>query len=155
MPPARLLSIAALAATLALLAPTPARACTVSATGVAFGAYDPTSPAPDDGTGTVSLACPPSVSAPVVSLGSGLSGLIGSRQMTSGSSNLSYNLYTNAARTLIWGNGLGGSLTVTLTGGTVSSGTRTFSRTVYGRIPAGQNVAAGTYSDTIVVTVTF
>ena len=46
-------------------------------------------------------------------------------------------------------------------GGTAASdvphtgtGTET-SLTVYGRIPAGQNVPAGSYSDTVVATVTF
>ena len=138
----------------ALLAASPAGACTISATGVAFGAYDPTSPSNDDGTGNVSLSCPPSVQAPVVALEAGGSGSIAARRMRSGIYTLNYNLFTDAARLILWGNGSVGS-TVTLSGGTVSAGQRNFSRTIYGRIPAAQNVGAGTYNDTLVVTVIF
>ena len=44
---------------------------------------------------------------------------------------------------------------MTLSGGTISGGTRNFSRSIFGRIPALQNVGAGSYSDTIILTVTF
>jgi len=46
-------------------------------------------------------------------------------------------------------------VTVTLSGGTVTAGTRNFARTIYGRIPRLQNVGAGAYGDTIILTVTF
>jgi len=138
----------------ALLAASPAGACTISATGVPFGAYDPTIPSNDDGTGTVSLACSPSVSAPVVALEAGGSGTIAARRMQNGIYLLNYNLFTDTNRLILWGNGVVGA-TVTLSGGTVTSGQRRFSRTIYGRIPAGQNVGAGTYNDTLVVTVIF
>ena len=45
--------------------------------------------------------------------------------------------------------------TVTLTGGITSFTWRTCARTIYGRIPTGQLVPAGTYGDSITVTVTF
>jgi len=138
----------------ALLAASPAGACTISATGVTFGAYDPTSASNDDGTGSVALACPPSVSAPVVALEGGAYGSIAARRMRSGVYFLNYNLFTDPTRLILWGNGALGS-TVTLSGGTVTAGQRNFSRNIYGRIPAGQNVGAGTYGDTLVVTVIF
>jgi len=146
---------AATLAALALLGAERAAACTVSATGVAFGAYDPQSPAPDDSAGEIALACHPSVQAPTVALSAGLSGLFSSRTMRSGPATLDYNLYTSAAYALVWGDGTGGSTTVTLGGGATSGGERIFRRDIYGRIPAGQQVPAGTYTDTIMVTVIF
>jgi len=147
-------ALAAVALAVAFM-PAPARACTISVTGVAFGAYDPQLPAPDDSTGTVDLACHPSVQSPVVSMNAGSYGSMATREMASGTNRLDYNLYTTIARTVVWGDGSQGSATVTMTGGRVNAGVRRFSRTIYGRIPTGQFVAPGTYGDTITVTVTF
>lgn len=139
----------------AAFAGAPARACTISAVGVAFGAYNPQSAANLDGTGTVNLACPTAVTAPIVALNGGLWGAVNGRKMKSGTYRINYNLYTTAARTILWGDGLLGTVTQTLSGGVLSGGTRNFSRTIYGRAAGGQNVAAGAYSDTITITVTF
>lgn len=138
----------------ALLA-APAPACTISSAGVAFGGYNPRSASPDNGSATISLACATTVTAPVVTLGTGQSGTYSPREMTSGGWTLNYNLYTNSARTIVWGDGTGGTVSLTLSGGTIIGGLRRFSRTVYGRIPALQNVGAGTYGDTVVMTVIF
>lgn len=132
-----------------------AEACTISATGVAFGTYDPRATGPDDGVGAISLACHPSVQNPNVALGTGSSGSFSPREMQSGVWQLNYNLYTTNARTTVWGDGSGGTATVTLSGGSVSGGRRRFTRNIFGRVPALQNVGAGMYGDTIVVTVTF
>lgn len=137
------------------LAASPAGACTISSAGVAFGAYNPRSATVLNGTGTISVACATTITAPVVTLSTGQSGTYAARRMTSGPWNLSYNLYTNSARTIIWGNGTGGSSSQTLSGGTISGGQRRFTRTIYGRIPASQNIGAGTYGDTITLTVSF
>lgn len=139
----------------ALLTAAPAQACTVSLSGVSFGAYDGRDAAPDDSTGTLTALCPPNISAPVVAIEAGQSGNFFPRILRSGGSTLSYNLFTSLARTTVWGNGAGGSATVTLTGGTVNAGTRRFTRSIYGRIAPLQNVPAGTYSDTLMVTITF
>lgn len=133
----------------------PAAACTISSPGVAFGAYDPRAAGNDDSSGTISVACATTVTAPVVQLSTGQSGTYSPRRMRSGGWNLNYNLYTNTARTTIWGNGSGGSVSQTLSGGTISGGQRRFSRTVYGRVPPLQNVGAGSYGDTVVMTVIF
>lgn len=130
-------------------------ACTVSATGVAFGGYDPHSAAPDDSTGSISATCLIIDAAPDVEISSGSAPNFSTRRMTNGGATLNYNLYTNASHTIVWGDGTGGSSTATLT----LTGTfiiwRSYSRTIYGRIPAGQNVTAGSYGDLLVVTVTF
>jgi len=138
-----------------VLAPAPARACTISSAGVAFGAYDPQAAGAEDSTGTVRADCHPSESAPIVALGTGQSGSFAARTMTSGPYTLGYNIYSDSGRTIVWGDGTGGTVTVTMTGGSVSGGVRRFTRTMYGRIPAQQNVGAGSYTDTVMLTVTF
>ncbi len=155
MPPVsrRLFLAAALLAAPCALAP--AAACTISSAGVAFGAYNPQATGHDNSTGTVSVACAPSVMAPIVALSTGVSGTYANRTLIGGAFTLNYNLYSNSGRTTVWGDGTGGSVTVTLSGGSVSGGVRNFSRTIYGRIPRLQNVGAGSYSDTITLTVTF
>ena len=124
----------------------------VSVSGPAFGTYDVFAPAPLDSTGTIGFQCNPGTGAGniEVSLSAGGSGGFVSRAMSSGSDTLSYNLFLDAAKTQIWGDGTGGSsmLTTSLTGG----GWTTITQTIYGRIPGGQDVTAGTYLDTITVT---
>lgn len=126
-------------------APASAAVCTVSSAGVAFGAYDTLDPSPLDGVGTISVSCDVSTSF-TVALSSG-SGSFDQRQMTAGTSQLGYNLYTDATRTIVWGDGISGS-TVSDTGTAVDL-------SVYGRIPALQNVVADVYSDSVTVTVSF
>lgn len=123
-------------------------ACTVSTLGLNFGNYDVFSTLNDDITGTVSVNCPSST-AYSISLSSG-SGTFASRAMTSGTNLLYYNLYLDATRLTIWGDGSAGTGTVSGTGTGAAVGS-----TVYGRIPWGQNAVVGSYSDSIIVTVTF
>nr|WP_291522240.1 spore coat protein U domain-containing protein [Acidithiobacillus sp.] len=63
-------------------------------------------------------------------------------------------LYTNATYSQVWGDGTGGTSTVS---GTCSGsmGSCSSSKTVYGRIPALQAPSPGAYIDTIAVTVTY
>lgn len=63
---------------------------------------------------------------------------------------LTYDLFTDPARTSIWGDGTDGTVTSGGDGDTTSA-----HHTIYGRIPAGQNVRIGTYSDLITVTLEF
>ena len=122
--------------------------CSVSAGTLSFGTYAPGTAT--TGTGTVSVNC--SNGAPYqVSLGSGQNANGVTRRMaSSGGGFLTYFLYSNPGRTTSWGDG--GSL-----GGLVSgTGSGTAQNLfVYGRIPAGQGVPAGTYSDSVVVTVEY
>ncbi len=148
-------SLRAAALLAAGLGSAPGLACTVTAAAVPFGVYDTTNQAPDDGAGSISVSCHPSEKGPTIALSAGSSGTFSSRRMTAGPGNLNYNLYTSASRTIVWGNGSGGSATVTLSTSSVGGGQRVFSGAIYGRIPARQNVPSGTYSDLIMVTVTF
>jgi spore coat protein U-like protein len=72
--------------------------------------------------------------------------------MRNGSNYLQYNLYKDAAYAQVWGDGTGG--TVTLANTNSGSGTGP-THTIYGRIPAGQDLPVGTYTDSIVITITF
>jgi spore coat protein U-like protein len=139
-----------------------AATCILSGGGVNFGVYNPVATLPTDGAGTVSLQCnwvgPGGAEhvAYVVTLSTGVSGGYAARTMVSGADTLTYNLYVDAARTQVWGNGSGG--TAVWSGSfNVSNGrpVQIVTATDYGRIPAGQDAAAGTYSDTITVTVDF
>jgi spore coat protein U-like protein len=128
--------------------------CTVSASGVAFGVYDPTSPAALASSGTIAVSCTvPSGHNPVtIAFSTGSSGTFGARKMVSGTDTLNYNLYLDAAYTQVWGDGTGNTVTDTQF---VTHGKPAFSATVYGMMPALQSAAAGTFSDTITVTVSF
>lgn len=87
-----------------------------------------------------------------ISLSAGNGGTIANRALT-GPGSLQYNLYTTDTYAAVWGNsGRSDSYSLIASVGGVSA-TRTY--TVYGLIPAGQYVAAGSYSDTITVSVVY
>ena len=90
-----------------------------------------------------------------VALSQGSSGSYAARTLRRApSSVLQYNLYTNASRTTVWGNGSGGTGTMgDSMGAWFQPNSRTF--TIHGRVPAGQDPALGLHTDTITVTVTF
>jgi len=121
-------------------------ACNVTVVNVAFGNYDVFNGSDTDTTGTVKVTCDAGTSY-TISISPG-SGTFASRVMTNGKNQLDYNLFTDPQRLTIWGDGTGGTATVaaTDTGATY---------TVYGLIPALQNVQAGSYFDTLTVTVTY
>jgi len=131
--------------------------CIISTADVAFGAYDPIGAnagiADLLGSGTVTVTCTTGASV-VVTLGLGANDNGGtaadpSRRLKNGTTNfLNYTLWSNAGRSTEWGN----------TGPTGKADTGTGSAsalTVWGTIPAAQNVPTGPYSDTVLATVTF
>ena len=138
-----------LAASLLLLAAAPARAqlCTASSTPVAFGAYDYSSNTPLDSAGTVSWVCLSSLTV-TVTLSKGGGASFAGRTL-SGPSSASYNLYVDAARTKIWGDGTSGTYTSAAVLGLVGA------LPVYGRVPINQPLKVGNYTDTVVVTLNF
>ena len=138
--------------------------CSVAATGVSFGAYDISLLTPNDATGDVTITCsyvPPGAATTInfqAALSPGMSGSYTPRQMASGPARLNYNLFRDAARTLIWGNGLSSTSITTgelKVGPGIGNGTRSAQLPVYGRVPPQQLVPMGPYTDNIVVTVTF
>lgn len=131
----------------------------ISTTDIAFGVYDPADAhfaSPLDASGSVTIRC---VRGTVVdvALDQGLYATGGStcaapqrRMSDGGTERLGYDIYQDAARTTVWG--CDAANDQTYTSGSPSAPT---TLTTYGRIPAGQDVAAGSYSDTVVVTATF
>jgi len=129
--------------------------CTIATFPLNFGVYRPTSThasTPLNGTGGVYLNCTNNGNNVRVRMGQGLYPAAGStdaaplRQMGSAANRLSYQLYADSNRTVVWNNSPPGQRP-----------TRPYPTTmpVYGQIPPGQVVPPGAYSDTVVVTVLF
>ncbi|TMA18536.1 MAG: spore coat protein U domain-containing protein [Deltaproteobacteria bacterium] len=110
-------------------------------------------PNPTDSAGTITYTCagPGGLlgGSAVVTLSQGSSGTYAQRTMVSGANVLGYNVFTDAARTQVWGDFTAGTSV-----GFAPVG-KNLSLPVYGRMPPGQNVAAGSYSDTLTVTFFF
>ena len=124
-----------------------------SVTGVNFGSYDVFSASPTTSTGTISYSCK-KVGGPqvmVMSLSTGSSGTFANRTLRSGVNILNYNLYPTAANSQVWGDGTGTTYQYSID--PVDNLVDTI--TVYGTIPAGQDVGVGSYTDTITVTMNF
>jgi spore coat protein U-like protein len=120
-------------------------------TSVAFGNYDPTSATPNNNTGSIVVTC---TAGDVYNIGLDAGTFAGAtvttRRMTGPSAGgLSYFLYRDTGRTLNWGVTIGTD-TLQQTGTDLPQ-----TATVYGQIPASQAVSAGSYSDTVGITVTF
>lgn len=119
---------------------------------VAFGTYNVFDASPLDSTGTLRIRCTGNASNITVDLSRGNAPTYSPRQMLWMAEVLSYNLYIDAARTMIWGDGTGGTSHYGLVD---PPNGNSFDLTVYGRVTALQDVSAGAYSDTIVATVNF
>jgi spore coat protein U domain-containing protein, fimbrial subunit CupE1/2/3/6 len=122
---------------------------TISA--LSFGNYDPVvANASTDlaGTGTFDLTCTSGDSITIgLSLGANASSGT-QRYMVDGSSDqLSYNLYQDSGHTTAWDD------TSNLESSTGTGGSVLY--TVYGNVPATQNVPAGSYTDTVSIDVTY
>ena len=144
---------------LVLLTPPLVRAasCLVDATGVIFGSYDPRSSA--QATGTITVTCqstaPPESGSYSIALGSGASRSYDDRMMASGSEVLHYQLYREPSHATVWGDGTGGSGVVMGNYSLSDSTQASYKHSIYGHIRAGQWTAAGSYTDTITVTVSY
>lgn len=117
--------------------------CTVAATPMAFGAY--TAAAATASTSTVTVTCSNGWSYTLgLNAGLGTLATVTNRSMTAAGVSLDYGLFTDSGHTTNFA--------------TLASATGTglpVATTVYGQVPAGQYVAAGTYQDTITATVTY
>lgn len=131
----------------------------VSTSTVAFGTITDigTALTNHDGTGAVVTKCNYGTDYTIY-LGDGNNRLPGSyRQMIFGTSLMPYQLYKDSTHATVWDD-TGGLSTTGGSGGVSSTGTGTNQTfVVYGRIPQGITLPAtpGTYSDTVVVTVTY
>jgi spore coat protein U-like protein len=130
--------------------------CTISTGPLEFGNYDPivdNKSSPLNGTGFVTTTCAIG-SAVTITLGQGANPAGGStdtvplRQMASGANRLAYFLYSEPTRITVWGN--------TALTGKADTGTGAPSQfTIYGAVTGGQNKPVGSYTDTVVATVTY
>jgi spore coat protein U-like protein len=73
--------------------------------------------------------------------------------MLNGSNSLNYNLYKDAARTVIWGDGTSGTQNLFVQNPQPNN--QDISVPIYGRIPAGQGAGVGNYTNTLAVTINF
>ena len=126
--------------------------CTLSASDLEFGAYRPELQAPALGQTVIQLQCAAGLTAELLlDAGTGSRRNTRRRQMgqDSGTDRMDYELFQDAARTVHWGDNPGRDTREVLTTGAPQT------VTVYGRIPAGQRVRQGTYSDVITVQLRF
>lgn len=101
------------------------------------------------GSGNIELRCTPGTTAKIT-MNAGLYGTnINDRKMriNSGTATLSYQLYTSSSRQTIWDDSIGVSV--------VFKSDSTQSIAIYGRVPVQTTPLSGSYSDQIVVTVTY
>ena len=134
-------------------APSWAVQCDVVATPMSFGAYDPLSPVPLSATSGLSISCkPPNKTFTVtIQINSG-GGSLAQRTMVSPSGEqMLYNIYADPAHSTILGDGTGGSVSPSRT----VSKTAPWNLTLYGLIPALQNLPPGIYADTLTATIFF
>lgn len=123
--------------------------CSVSAGNLAFGNYDALSALPTNATSSVTVQC--TLQSPYslgLNAGTGTGATVAVRKMTKGVDTLNFALYKDASHLVLWGD----------TGADLVSGTGTGAAvviTVYGQVPAAQNVPTGAYADTVTVTVNY
>ena len=131
--------------------------CTVATSGVAFGSYNPLPGASADTNATISVTCSGTAgdtAAYTITINAGL-GSFSARKMVSGADNLTYNLYKDSGCTQVWGDGSGGTSTIS-DSVTLISSSLTTNYVVYSRIAGGQRSAkAKTYSGSLLVTAVF
>ena len=141
-------AVAATATTTFAVTATVQATCVVSATAMSFGTY---TAAVANATSTVSVTCTNTTPYNVgLSAGLATGATVTTRKMTGpASALLGYALFSDAARTVNWGQTIGTD-TVTGTGNGSAQ-----ALTVYGQVVAGQYVAPGSYTDTITATVTY
>jgi spore coat protein U-like protein len=146
------------------------KACSLDGVSVmAFGTYDPMSSAHLDMQGQVSYRCYPSKNGdstersnthgnngngPLtvqISLSQGAAGTF-QRHMNGERDSLRYNLYTDAQRTVIWGDGTGGT---TVYSQKAQPNNKVETIPVFGRVFGAQDVSASEYLDNLVVTLNY
>lgn len=130
-----------------------ADSCTIKLSGgFVFGNYDPYNSSPTNTTASnlIAVSCNGNGTA-TIDLSTGGNGSYFPRTMANGTNTLTYNLYTTASLTSVWGDSTGGTVDQSL----AYHGNTSALYSVYGQIPALQNVNPGSYTDTITITVSF
>ncbi|MEO7736381.1 MAG: spore coat U domain-containing protein [Kofleriaceae bacterium] len=145
------LVVAALAVLALLAARAHAGACSLSSVvGVSFGTYNVFDSAPVSSAGSLTYVCTGVQASDRVTIElSDASDAPAPRTLRAGAHTLRYQLFLDAARTILWGTGAGGTSTY----GPVAPLEATPTLVpIYGLLPAHQDAPAGSYHDTVVVT---
>jgi spore coat protein U-like protein len=131
--------------------------CTITAGTMTFASYDPTVTTDTDATATITSTCTAGGAA-VITMGeggrarSGSSDAIPLRAMYNGSEGtpeyLLYHVYSDSAGGTVWGN-------TSDTGKSITADGTAQAFTAFGRIPKNQTVSAGSFSDSVTVTLTY
>jgi spore coat protein U-like protein len=133
--------------TLAVSASVQATCVVATPSALAFGTYVPATGATS--STTISVTCT-NTTGWNIGLDQGANGSsVTTRQMKNGSATLNYSLTSDAGGSTNWGNTVGTD-TVSGTGNGSAQ-----SSTVYGKVPTGQYVTPGSYTDTVNVTVSY
>jgi spore coat protein U-like protein len=128
---------------------TVASKCNVSATSIDYGSTSFLT-SNKDATGTLQVQCNSSLPYTVALNGGNANATNPTqRKMAQGATQVTYGLYRDSSRTQPWG-----STTGTNTVGGTGTGNQQ-SLTIYGRVPTQTTPAPATYSDSVVVTVTY
>jgi spore coat protein U-like protein len=122
----------------------------VSATDLAFGTQGVIS-ANIDAQSTISVQCTNTTPYNIgINAGNGAGATVAARKMTGpAAATVTYSAYRDAARTLVWGQTIGTDTEAATGNGSAQP------ITVFGRVPPQTTPAAGAYTDTLTVTVTF
>jgi spore coat protein U-like protein len=104
-----------------------------------------------DATSTITVQCTNGTNYNVgLNEGAGTGATIPVRKMTGvGGATINYSLYTDSNRSIVWGN----TPNTNTVSGTGTGAAQPY--TVYGRVAAQATPAAGTYTDTVTVTLTY
>jgi spore coat protein U-like protein len=131
--------------------------CTITAGAMTFVSYNPTAAADNDANATITSTCTAGGAA-VITMGeggrarSGSSDAIPLRAMYNGSEGtpeyLLYHVYSDSAGGTVWGN-------TSDTGKSITADGTAQAFTAFGRIPKNQTVSAGSFSDSVTVTLTY
>jgi spore coat protein U-like protein len=131
--------------------------CTITAGAMTFASYDPTDAADNDANATITSTCTAGGAAKIT-MGqggrtqSGSTDAIPLRAMFNGDEgapeDLLYHLYSDSAGGTVWGN-------TDATGKAITADGTAQDFTAYGRIPKNQTVSSGSFSDSVLVTLTY
>jgi spore coat protein U-like protein len=131
--------------------------CQLTATPLAFGRYSPSGAAPGDSTATLTVRCITSSATPLpVQAAIALTTIAPVRQLRAASHALRYQLYVDAARSVPWGDGSGGTAALAASGQVSRSLPFQQRVTVYGRLLARQTgTAVGNYADQLAASLSY
>ena len=123
-------------------------ACTIEGGTLDFGTYSVGQQAEKAASGAIRYSnC--AAGTFKIALDGGNSGSVANRQMTNGEATLNYQIYRGSNHSQVWGATASDAQGVTVL--VPGSG----DVTIFGLIPGGQNVPAGTYTDTVTATLIF